>query len=246
VADPRIAAYHDELAARLHAVLADGLVGVYAGGSWALGDYEPGRSDLDVAAVSRGPLRRPAKEAIVAAIRHEALPCPARGLELVVYSDAAARACGVDADFELNLNTGAGMHFRADLEPGDETHWFAIDRAILAEHGLALVGPAAADVFAPVPRCPLLEVLLGGIRWWHAAEPASFDAVLNGCRSLRFAATGGWASKRAAAEWALDEGFDSELVRDALAARTTRRALDPRRVRRFLAAVEERLRAASN
>ncbi|HEX2112490.1 MAG TPA: aminoglycoside adenylyltransferase domain-containing protein [Gaiellaceae bacterium] len=241
MADSHVAAYHRELVARLHAVLGDRLVGVYAGGSWALGDYQPGRSDVDVAAVTRGRLTRPVKEAIVAAVRHEALHCPARGLELVAYSDAAA-ARPAHADFELNLNTGADMEFRADFEPGTETHWFAIDRAILAAHGIALAGPPPGDVFGPIPRRVLLDVLRRGIGWWEACDPASPDAVLNACRSLRFAAAGRWASKRVAAEWALDNGYDPELVRDALAARTTRRALDPRRVRRFLAAVETRLR----
>jgi predicted nucleotidyltransferase len=109
--NPDVVAYQDELVARLRTAFDETLVGVYAGGSWALGDYEPGRSDLDVAAVVRGALPRSANEAILAAVRHEALPCPARGLELVVYSDAAAATSRVDADFELNLNTGAAWRF---------------------------------------------------------------------------------------------------------------------------------------
>jgi hypothetical protein len=237
-----VATYHRELVARLTSVLESRLVGVYAGGSWALGDYEPGRSDLDVAAVTRGAFDRPAKEALVAMVRHEALPCPARGLELVVYSAAAAGASRVDADFELNLNTGARMEFRADFEPGNETHWFAIDRSILAAHGIELFGRPAAEVFATPPRRLIVEVLLDGIRWWKQAEPASPDAVLNACRSLYFAECGAWASKRAAGRWAIGNGFDLELVRDALAAPRSGPTLDAARVRGFLDVVESRLR----
>src|SRR3954454_8894976 len=51
----RESAYLFELVERAQATLADDLVGVYAGGSWALGGYEPGRSDLDVAVVVRSP-----------------------------------------------------------------------------------------------------------------------------------------------------------------------------------------------
>lgn len=221
-------------------MIGDRLLGVYAGGSIALGDYEPARSDLDVAVVTRETLPRSAKEAIVVTVRHEALPCPARGLELVIYSDAAAATPRADADFELNLNTGTGMAFRADFEPGEETHWFAIDRAILAGHGIALSGPPAATVFALPPRGPLLEVLIRGLQWWKTAEPTNPDAVLNACRSLQFAVTGGWTSKRVAGEWAVD--LDPELVRAALAGRATGAALDAERVRRFLAAVEAQLR----
>ena len=49
-------AYLDEVAARLQAVLGNELVGVYSGGSYALGGYQAGRSDLGVAAVTRRPL----------------------------------------------------------------------------------------------------------------------------------------------------------------------------------------------
>lgn len=53
-------AYLEELACRIAESTGDELVGVCVGGSFALGDYEPGRSDLDVAAVvesRRPPLR---------------------------------------------------------------------------------------------------------------------------------------------------------------------------------------------
>ena len=76
--------------------------------------------------------RRAAKQAIVERVRHEALPCPARGLELVVYPLATARSGSAAPGFELNLNTGAAMAFRVDEQPGEiEGFWFAIDRSIL-------------------------------------------------------------------------------------------------------------------
>jgi Nucleotidyltransferase domain len=241
-----IAAYGRELVERLRQALGDELVGVYAGGSLALGDYEHGRSDIDVAAVVRRPLDRGRKEEIVAAVRHEALACPGRGLELVVYTEDAARRSGVDPGFELNLNTGTGMAFRADLEPGEEeTHWFAVDRSILAGHGVALFGPPARAIFAPIERQALLAVLGEGLRWWGAAAPANPDAVLNASRSLHFAVTRRWTSKRRAAAWAAERGLEPDLVAGALAAREDGAALEPERVRVFLAAVAARLRYES-
>ena len=172
--------YLDELAGRLRTILGDQLVGVYVGGSWALGGYEPPSSDLDVAVVVDQPLSGEAVDRIVASLRHEVFPCPARGLELVVYTRASAASATTEPGFELNLNTGAGLTFRADREPQPgERHWFAIDRRVLAEHGIALCGPPAAHVFAPIAREELIPVLADVLRWYQREAPESDDAVLS-------------------------------------------------------------------
>jgi predicted nucleotidyltransferase len=213
------AAYLDELTARLRAVLGDDLVGIYVGGSYALGAYESGRSDLDVAALVRGPLSAGAVDAIVAALRHESLPTPARKLELVVYDTRAAQSSSVRPSFELNLNTGAREPLRADTEPQPgEEHWFAIDRSVLASHGVALYGPPAAEVFAAPPREQLLPILAGVLRWYLRNEPESLDGVLNAGRSLHFAREGTWIGKPAAREWArTQEGTVREILTRAIA-----------------------------
>src|SRR3954465_456782 len=172
-------AYLAELARRLAGVGGGARVGVCAGGSYALGAYEHGRSDVDVTAVARGPLPPAVKRGIVERVRHEALPCPARGLELVVYPLETARGGGGEPGFELNLNTGARMPFRVDEAPGDiEGFWFAIDRAILREHGIPLLGPPPAEVFAPIPRATPLRLLGESVRWHRgeAGQPTAADA----------------------------------------------------------------------
>ena len=59
------------LTERSAAILGPELIGVYAAGSLALAAYQPGRSDIDVAVVcTNALLHRPAKEAIVQALRH--------------------------------------------------------------------------------------------------------------------------------------------------------------------------------
>jgi Nucleotidyltransferase domain len=195
-------AYLDEIARRLGAILGEDLAGVYAGGSYSLGAYEAGRSDLDVAAVVRRPLAQEAAAEILAAVGHEALPCPARKLELVVYTEAAARSPSVEPNFELNLDTGPG-ELRVDLAPqSGEEHWFAIDRSILSSHGVAIVGPPAGEVFASPTREDLLPVLAQGLLWFRDNEPDSMDAVLNAARALRFARNGVWVPKTAVRQWA--------------------------------------------
>jgi hypothetical protein len=228
--------YLEEVASRVRGALGEELVGVYVGGSWALGDYEPGRSDLDVAAVAHGRVARPRAAALAESLRHRVFPCPARGLEFVLYPESAVHAPSVEPGFDLNLNTGTGMAERIDFEPvAGERHWFAIDRSILAQQGIALRGPQAADVFAPISRDLLVPVVADALRWHAGGDARPDDAVLNACRSLRFAADGVWSSKRAAAAWMRARGDRPELVEAALEARAGKRvSLDPVRVEAFV------------
>ena len=198
--------YLTELARRMQEILGQELLAVYAAGSYALGAYEHGRSDIDVTAVVAGPLDAPTKQALVDALRHDALPCPARGLELVVYPLATARSGGGEPGFELNLNTGARMDFRADFEPGDvEGFWFAIDRSIVREHGIPIHGPPADELIAEIPRESLLPLLAESVQWHRdSATPTASDVILNTARTQHFVDTGHWISKPAAQQL-LDE-----------------------------------------
>jgi hypothetical protein len=189
--------YLAELTRRMREVLGDDLLAVYAGGSYALGAYEHGRSDIDVTAVVAHPIDGGTKHRLVARLRHESLPCPARGLELVVYPLATTQAGAGQAGFDLNLNTGANMDFRADFAPVDiEGFWFAIDRSILREHGIPLHGPPPEELIAAIPRGTLVPLLDESVRWHRdSATPTSSDVVLNTARSRHFVDTGHWISK---------------------------------------------------
>jgi len=185
------AGYLGEVAERLHDLLGGGLVGVYAGGSYALGDYRRETSDLDVAAVVEEPPGAQTRKLIVERLRHEALPCPARGLELVVYQQRTVRSASAGSDFELNLNSGRAMALRVDEIPGSAAgHWFPIDRSILSQAGVAILGPPASEVFAAVDQSELLSQLLESVRWHRRRGEDPADAVLNACRALRFAEDG--------------------------------------------------------
>ncbi len=221
------------------------MVGVYAGGSYALGDYLPGRSDLDVAAVVRSHLPAERAEAVVASLRHEALPSPAARLELVVYRAGTARSSTATRDFELNLNTGEGIPLL--LQRGGASgevgwHWFPIDRSVLAQAGVAIFGPPARELFAPISPAELAPVLCESVRW-HREHPGPSDAVLNACRALRFAEESRWSSKPAAGRWAAQRGLaPGNLVAAALKARTEGGALDPAEVAAFLSGIEKSMR----
>jgi hypothetical protein len=212
-------AYLEEVTRRLQEILRPALVGVYVGGSWALDGYEPGRSDLDVSVVVRVPLGDEGAQQVVAALRHEALPCPARALELVVYTLAVVGSTATEPGFELNLNTGAGAALRADREaqPGERA-WFAIDRTLLATRGEALFGPPAREVFAEIPPASLRPLLAEVLRWYAQEDPESEDAILNAGRSLRFAQDGIWLPKPALRSWEAEQTeTNAEILARAIA-----------------------------
>ncbi|HZB51771.1 MAG TPA: nucleotidyltransferase domain-containing protein [Mycobacteriales bacterium] len=225
--------YLAELVAAARDALGDGLVGAYGAGSLALHAYLPGRSDLDVALVTAGPLDPDRKRELVARLRHEALPCPARGLELVAYRRAVAAAGTPGPGFEVELNTGARMDFRATYDPadrpvGDGLFWYGLDRSILHQSGLTLLGPPAPAVFADLAPADLRRLLVDALDWWLARPtppgdrpaPGAEDAVLGACRSLLRVRDGRWLSKADAGERLVALGDpDAALLRRALAAR---------------------------
>ncbi len=225
--EPAVAEYLAALVERSRQILGDDLVGVYLAGSLAFDAYEHGRSDIDIAVVCATELDDDRKHAIVEALRHESLPCPARGLELVVYSAAAAAAGGPAPGFEVELNTGPRMAYRVtyagtDRQERDGTFWYGIDRSILAECGVAVVGPPAAEVFGRISDADLLNLLLASLRWHLAADDETADvhtqdgdddrpgaawtddAVLNASRALVRGRTGRWLGKQAAGRWLME------------------------------------------
>jgi hypothetical protein len=236
---PRDEQYVHEVADRLRAALGDGLLAVYLVGSGALGDWVPQRSDLDVMAISAGPLAPAQLDRVVGPLLHRALPCPARGLELVVYNRDAIGAPTRRLGFELNLNTGSGLPDHVSFDPGAEpAHWFLLDVAAARLHGRALFGPAPQALIGPVAEADLRAALIESLQWHREHEPTSANAVLNACRSWRYAAEGTWSSKPDGGRWALDRGADAVLVREALASHAGATGeLDPAAVATFLAEV---------
>ena len=239
VVNPAAREYLAALAARCRDILERDLIGVYAAGSLALEGYQPGRSDIDVAVVVSGPLSAPAKQALVEGLRHEALPCPARGLELVAYRTEVAAAAAGEPGFEVELNSGAAMPFRVTWtgqarREADGTFWYAIDRSILAERGVTVYGPAAGTIFCPVPDERLVNLLIDSLRW-HLGQPGddreeaavpgpawADDAILNACRALQRMRSGHWSSKVGAGQqlvWSDPDPAVRDVVLRAIAAR---------------------------
>ena len=191
------------------------LVGVWLFGSCALGDFDPDRSDVDIQAVTRGTLPVEERRALAATLSHDSLPCPARGLEFVLYP--ANGLAGPDAPrFQLNLNTGSDMPERLDLDPTDQPRfWFVIDIAIGREHGIPLAGPAPGEVLPEIPRKLALTALMDALSWFEQNEGDSAQTVQSACRAWAYAREGVWMSKTGAARWARERSPDAELIDQA-------------------------------
>ncbi|MGA9856778.1 MAG: hypothetical protein WBQ18_02885 [Solirubrobacteraceae bacterium] len=194
--------YLERLANELQTVLRSRLRGLYALGGLALGDYRPGRSDIDVYGVVDEPLDDERKLAVAEACRHRTIPCPARKLELVIVSAGVAAAPGSAPDWELNLNTGAAEPDHIGLNPAAEArHWFVIDLAIAHQHGLRLFGPAAPELIgAPDPA--VIQAAQSQAIVWFARHGRESDAAATACRAWFWHETGTFTTKRQAIRWA--------------------------------------------
>ena len=240
---PVPAAYVAELVARTRAVLGGDLLAVCLMGSGALGDYRPERSDIDIAVIARRALALRAREALVGALEHDALPCPARGLELVVY-DPGGLADPAGPAYLVNLNTGPRMGHDVSYDPAENPRfWFTLDVAIGRTLGRALTGPAPDRVFPELADALVRSAAHESLEWWWANGGHPYTAVLAACVAWRWIETGNWSSKGAAARWAADRGPEPEAVRAALARREgdDLRPLDPAAAGRFVGMVRERL-----
>lgn len=240
--------YLQEVVHRTHAVCGSHLVSVIAVGSVALDDYRHGRSDTDLTVVVDADLPGQALSDLAAALAHPALPCPAAGLELVVYDeDFAARPSG-DAGYLLDLNTGPLLPDRISFDPTQSpAFWYVIDRSVAHQAGRVLYGSAARAVIAAPARADLLTAIRASVREHSGGEGHLADnRVLNGCRSVHFCRTGRWQAKRRAAEAvaASEERFRPLLeaaLRSYARPRAAATALPTTEVQAFLAWVAERV-----
>jgi hypothetical protein len=193
---------------------------------------------------------------MVERLRHEALACPARGLELVAYRQEVTMSGTTEPGFELELNTGPGMEFRVTWRPEDRpaedgSFWYGLDRSLLHRRGLCLVGPPASHVFADLAPADVSDLLVASLRWWIArttpsdttrlpdAEdatlvPGAEDAVLGACRALVKHRWDRWLSKVDAGLLLLEDGYEpGDIISDALAARSGGPSISGERARQF-------------
>ena len=188
-----------ELLAGMRAALAENLVGVYLRGSLALGDFDPATSDVDVFTITERPLT-PAEFAALATLHarlaHAANPF---GDQLEgQYIDRAAvwRYQPGQRIPAIYRNRNGALEWS---EPG--ANW-VIERWIVRERGVTLLGPDPQTLIAPVSSDELRAAVRARLPdWadyanhpedpdWHTHRGEKAYAVETMCRSLHTLATG--------------------------------------------------------
>jgi streptomycin 3"-adenylyltransferase len=232
----RVETYVEEVTERLKEVLGTELVGVYLHGSAVLGDFSEGRSDVDMIAVSLGPLSSRAKEAIAERLSQSSLACPAKGLEFhVLRGDDIVPSDAPSFELHLSTSTDGGPDRVVDGQGHRGDPDLLMHFAVLHEHGRALLGPGPDRIFPAIPRPMLLEAFRGELKWARENASPSYQ-VLNACRARRYIDEGVLCSKTAGGEWARERVADPSTIDLALRHRRglTEAHPDPERARAFL------------
>jgi len=198
-----------DLLSRVQAILAGRFVGLYLYGSLASGDFDPATSDVDFLVVTTDEL----PSALVPALKamHERLALGrshwAQKLEGRYLPLAALRRLNPADPPRPCLNEG-------EFFLGGQGSDWVIQRHILREQGVALVGPSLRELIDPVSADDLRGAVRAILReWWlpliEPVDPRLLRsdyqafAVLSMCRALYTLETGAVISKPAAARWAL-------------------------------------------
>lgn len=184
------------------------LVGMYVHGSLASGDFNPQRSDIDFVVVTAGELPDGLLAALAAmhaqiyasglpwATRMEGSYIPQQAIRRYDPAHARHPALRTDGSFELDQHS---------------SDW-VIQRHILREHGLVLVGPDPRTLIDPLQPDDLQRAVVGVLHEWWAPQLHDHTrlrhsdyqayAVLTMCRARYTLAHGAVASKPVAARWA--------------------------------------------
>jgi hypothetical protein len=143
VTDPRLAPAPvvARFARSLDAVV--DLVGCYAGGSLGAGDYRPGVSDLDLAAVV-GSAPDPVTEATLTRFHRELATADESAAKLHCFYLPRGRLAD---PAEEQLNWAHGELYRRPFS--------VVARAELLRHGITVLGPEPASLFPPVDAAAL-------------------------------------------------------------------------------------------
>ncbi len=133
-------------------------------------------------------------DTVVELCRHEAYPCPAAKLELVVYETDVLREPDAQPRWSLNFNTGRGVD-QVGRDPRSEpAHWFVLDLAFARRHGVALFGPPPAELIGRLQRVVVARAFDAQVAWYEQNEPGE-RAATAARRARHWSETGEFATK---------------------------------------------------
>jgi predicted nucleotidyltransferase len=223
----RALAFADELAERCSGRLGDTLVSVILHGSLTLGDFTPGRSDIDVLAITQEALTGAQLAALRDSINRLVGVAPRRvDLRVVTRATAAKPTPVPPLEAAIVLRPGSDLEFEPHVTDEPDV---AVELSIARAHGRNIVGLRPDAVIGPVPAEWVLDIGDRQLAAWQRLTNDALHAelmVLSACRIWRFGIEQLHCSKAAAAHWALARESSLTVVEDALRQRT----VDPARV----------------
>lgn len=189
----------NDLAAGLRSILGNGLVGLYVGGSLALGDFCEATSDLDFLVVTEGTLSP--EDLLAVGMLHQ---------ELLERHPAAIRLEGDYAPRGFLLPTGTtvpvpGCERGLFLPKVGEIMLSADNIYNMRQNAICITGPDPREVLPAVTseqiRAAVRAMLQEGHGGCHTPGEAA-DGILSLCRSLYALEQGRPATKSEGAAWA--------------------------------------------
>ena len=207
---PEVAALLDTLLASMREALGANLVGVYLRGSLALGDFDPATSDVDFFSITARPLTT--EEFAALASLHVALSASPNSYGDQLEGPYLDRAAAWRYQPEQRIPAISRNGALEWSEPG--ANW-VIERWVVRERGVTLLGPDPRELIAPVSTGELRAAVRARLPdWaefarlpddpdWHTHRGQKAYCVETMCRALHTLATGEAQTKPQAVAWAL-------------------------------------------
>jgi Domain of unknown function (DUF4111) len=204
---PAINTVLTEWAVGLKRLLGKKIVGLYLSGSLAYGDFVPERSDIDLQAVVRSPLTENELRSVEQLHREIERRCPqwADRIECSYVSLELMRELTPPAKSRPWWGFGT---LYAEAPAGNE--WI-INHYLLAQHGIALEGPALNELIPPIDIHDVRQASARDLfqEWvpkidnaaWLSNSHYQSYLVLNLCRILHTVIRGEPGSKKVAGQW---------------------------------------------
>lgn len=189
-------------------VLGAQFTGLYVYGSLAMGDFTPGRSDVDFVVVTAGELPELAIEEL--AVMHARLT--ASGQPWVDKLEGPYIPQGALRRYDPAHNAHPALRVDGSFAVDGHGSDWVIQRHVIRENGIVVAGPPPRTVIDPVAPDELRQAARGILReWWQpmltdagrlqSSEYQAY-AILTMCRSLYTLHHADAVSKIVAATWA--------------------------------------------
>ncbi len=204
-------------------VLGDAVAAVILHGSLVLGDYVPGRSDIDLLMIAEQALRDAETRALLHLAEAER-PEASCHVDLRVVTRAASARPTPDPPLELYVRFGPSGALEVEQRKDAERD-LVVELSVCRATGRSIVGPEPTAVIGEVPDEWVDSVGIAQLDDWLALEyEPRYGALMafTACRVWHFAEERRHVSKPAAAAWALARDPTLPAVREAVAQR-----LDP-------------------